>query len=48
MLKIYLGYHCEQDINECEDNKDVCNYGICVNTNGMFCFNILHFDYIIY
>lgn len=30
--------HCDQDINECEVNKEVCNYGICVNTNGLLSF----------
>ncbi|KAI5707881.1 hypothetical protein M8J77_011733 [Diaphorina citri] len=35
----YTGTLCESDINECETVKDVCNYGICVNTNGSYqCF----------
>lgn len=35
----YTGSMCETDINECETVKDVCNYGICVNTNGSYqCF----------
>uniref|UniRef100_A0A8D9E0W6 Protein crumbs n=1 Tax=Cacopsylla melanoneura TaxID=428564 RepID=A0A8D9E0W6_9HEMI len=36
----YTGTLCEEDINECETGaKDVCNYGICVNTNGSYqCF----------
>lgn len=45
LYKICLGINCDQDINECEVNKDVCNYGICVNSNGLlllFCLNIFY------
>lgn len=36
--------HCDQDVNECEVNKEVCNYGICVNTNGLL--NFFHLNLI--
>lgn len=32
--------NCDQDINECEENKDVCNIGICVNTIGLLNINL--------
>lgn len=30
-----LGVNCDQDINECDINKNLCNNGICVNRNGL-------------
>lgn len=28
------GEKCETDINECNENRTICNYGICYNTIG--------------
>lgn len=30
------GLNCETDINECNENRTICNNGICINTIGEF------------
>ena len=30
------GTNCDQDINECNENRTICNTGICYNTFGNF------------
>lgn len=37
-LILYLGTDCGSDIDECVKTPDICNHGICQNTNGKFCF----------
>lgn len=35
------GAKCETDINECNENRTICNYGICYNTVGEYSLNLI-------